>query len=105
MRMRFKNVGGGRDEVPAPSYGAGERSINQIAECSYEISARKSEIPLLPFNQSDVSSSRALLGFLDRKVDALAFPKQLEHRAPHGAAMKKVLQARFVTNEAKALVD
>jgi len=45
------------------------------------------------------------LGFLDREFDALAFPKQLEHRAPYRTAMKKVLQAGFITDESKALVD
>jgi hypothetical protein len=60
---------------------------------------------VLPFNQSDVSSPRTLLGFLDREIDALTFPKQLEHRAPHGAAMKEMLQAGFIANESKALVD
>jgi hypothetical protein len=45
------------------------------------------------------------LGFLDGEFDALAFPKQLEHRAPYGTAVKKVLQAGFISNESKALVD
>lgn len=59
----------------------------------------------LPFNQPHVSSSRALLGFLDGKLHALAFTKQFEHRAPDGAAMKEVLEAGFITNEAEALVN
>jgi hypothetical protein len=45
------------------------------------------------------------LGFLDGEFDALAFPKQLEHRAPYRAAMKKVLQAGFITDEPKPFVD
>jgi hypothetical protein len=45
------------------------------------------------------------LGFLDGELDALAFPEQLEHRAPHRAAMKEVLEAGFITYESKALVD
>jgi hypothetical protein len=45
------------------------------------------------------------LRFLDGEVDALAFPKQLEHRAPDGAAMEEMLQAGFITDEAEALVD
>jgi hypothetical protein len=45
------------------------------------------------------------LGFLNGEFDALAFPKQFEHRAPDGAAMKEVLEAGFITDEAKALVD
>ena len=81
------------DEHPAPRAGAGQRKLNQI------------QIQTLPFNQSHVSSPRTLLGFLDGEVDALAFPKQLEHRAPHGAAMKEMLQAGFITDESEALVD
>jgi hypothetical protein len=57
------------------------------------------------FNQSHVPSARTFLGFLDGEFDALAFPKQLEHRAPYGTAMKEVLQAGFIPNEPKALVD
>jgi hypothetical protein len=59
----------------------------------------------LPFNKTHVSGARTFLGFLDRELDALAFPKQLEHRAPHGAAMKEVLEAGFITNESEAFVD
>jgi hypothetical protein len=59
----------------------------------------------LPFNQPYVSSPRTFLGFLDGELDALAFPKQLEHRAPHGAAMKEMLQAGFIPDETKAFVD
>jgi hypothetical protein len=59
----------------------------------------------LPFNKSNVSCTWTLLGFLDREVDTLAFPQQLEHRAPHGAAMKEMLEAGFITDESEALVD
>jgi len=59
----------------------------------------------LPFYQSNVSRARPLLGFLDGELDALAFPKQLEHRASHRAAMKEVLQAGLITNESEAFVD
>jgi hypothetical protein len=45
------------------------------------------------------------LGFLDREIDPLAFPKQLEHRTAYRTAMKKMLQARFIPNESEALVD
>jgi hypothetical protein len=57
------------------------------------------------FNETHVSCPRTLLGFLDREVDTLAFPQQLEHRAPHGTAMKEVLEAGFIADEAEALVD
>jgi hypothetical protein len=69
------------------------------------ISDFRSQISELPFNQTHVSRARALLGFLDREVDALAFPEQLEHRAPHGTAMKEVLESGFITDEPEALVD
>jgi hypothetical protein len=59
----------------------------------------------LSFNQSHISCPRALLGFLDGELDALAFPQQFEHRAPHGAAMEEMLEAGFITNESEALVD
>jgi hypothetical protein len=60
-----------RDELPAPKERGPERGSN------YKF---KSD---LPFNKSNVSRSRTLLGFLDREVDTLAFPQQFEHRAPH----------------------
>src|SRR5688572_4605852 len=60
---------------------------------------------VLPFNQSNVSRARTFLGFLDRELDTLAFPQQLKHRAPHGAAMKEMLEAGFIADEAEALVD
>ena len=66
---------------------------------------KRSYKTVLPFNQSNVSCSRPLLGFLDGEVDALAFPKQLEHRAPYGTAMKEMLQAGLITDESEALVD
>jgi hypothetical protein len=45
------------------------------------------------------------LGFLNGVFDPLAFPEQLEHRAANGAAVKEVLQAGFIADESKALVD
>jgi hypothetical protein len=59
----------------------------------------------LTFDETHVSGARTLLGFLDREVDALAFSKQLEYRAPHGTAMKEVFESGFVANEPEALVD
>src|SRR5688500_2463805 len=63
------------------------------------------QIADLPFNQSHVPGPRTFLRFLDGELDPLAFPKQLEHRAANGAAMKDVLQAGFITNDPEALVD
>ena len=70
-----------------------------------EKEAKSIRLARLPFNQPHVSSPRTLLRFLDGELDALALPKQLEHRAPNGAAMKEMLQAGFITDEAEALVD
>src|SRR5688500_14178515 len=86
MRMRFNSTNSG------PMSRGRKRKLNQL-------------LAELPFNQPHVSGPRSLLRFLDGELDALAFPKQLEHRAPHGAAMKEMLQAGFITDEAEALVD
>jgi hypothetical protein len=59
----------------------------------------------LPFNEPYVSGARTFLGFLDAELDALAFPQQLEHRAPDGAAMKEMLETGFIPYESEPLVD
>jgi hypothetical protein len=82
-----------RPQPPGP-----ERESKWISDCRLQIAE-------LPFNQPYVSSPRTFLGFLDSELDALAFPEQLEHRTPHGAAMKEMLQARFIPDESKAFVD
>ena len=89
---------GGGDELPAPRARAGRRK--RIGFQNSDLSLQK-----LPFNQSHVSGARTFLRFLDRELDALAFPEQLEHRATHRAAVKEVLEAGFITNEPEALVD
>jgi hypothetical protein len=85
------------DEFPAPRAGAGKRKRKQFQTSNF-----RSE---LPFDETHVSSARTFLGFLDRELDALAFPEQLEHRATHRAAVKEMLQAGFITDEPEALVD
>jgi hypothetical protein len=59
----------------------------------------------LSFNEAHVSSARTLLRFLDGKLDTLAFPKQLEHRATNRATVEEMLQAGFIADESEALVD
>jgi hypothetical protein len=73
----------------------------QISNCRW----RGADEQRLPFDQSDVSRARPLLGFLDRELDTLALPKQLEHRSTYRTAVKEVLEAGFITDEAEALVD
>jgi hypothetical protein len=84
------------DEHPAPRAGAGQRK---------QIQFQTSGFRELPFDETNVSSARTFLGFLDRELDTLAFPEQLEHRAAYRAAMKEMLQAGFITDETEALVD
>jgi tryptophan 2,3-dioxygenase len=59
----------------------------------------------LPFNQSNVSRARPLLGLLDRELDSLALSKQFEHRAANRAAMKEMLESGLIPYESEALVD
>jgi hypothetical protein len=62
-------------------------------------------LQLLSFNESHISSTRTLLRFLDRELDALAFSKQFKHGAANRGAMKEVLESGFIPDEPKALVD
>jgi hypothetical protein len=82
--------------------GPEEKQIDFRCEIS---DLRFSRLQYSTFNKPHVSRTRALLGLLDGELHPLAFAKQLEHRAPNGAAMKEVLQAGFITNESEALVD
>jgi len=59
----------------------------------------------LAFDQADVARTWAFLRVFWGEFDTLAFAKQLEHRAPDGAAMEEVLDSAFVADEPEALVD
>src|SRR5688500_4033923 len=82
---------------------SGPRRAGRIG--SKWISKSRSQIAELPLDEAHIPGARPFLGFLDREVDALAFPQQLEHRAPDGAAMKEMLEAGFIADEPEALVD
>jgi hypothetical protein len=59
----------------------------------------------LAFDQSNVTGTRSLRGFLGRKFHALAFAQQLEDGAADGAAMEEVLDATFIAYESETFVD
>ena len=55
--------------------------------------------------QSNVTGPRSLGGFLSGEFDTLPLAEQFKHCVPHRASVKEVLDAGFITNESKALVD
>src|SRR5262245_49539664 len=57
------------------------------------------------FDQSHFAGARSFAGFFRGEFNALAFAKQLEHRAAHRAAMKEVFDSSFVADESEPLVD
>ena len=59
----------------------------------------------LTFNQTYVTSSRALGGLFVGEFDSLPLTKQFEHRASHRAAVKEVFDAGFITNESEPFID
>ena len=59
----------------------------------------------LAFDETNITSARPLGGLLGRELYALPFAEQLEHRLADGAAVKEVLDAALIANEAEAFVD
>jgi hypothetical protein len=57
------------------------------------------------FDEPYVARARPLLGILRGELHTLAFAEQLEHCAPHRAAVEEMLDAAFVADESEALVD
>src|SRR4051794_22034973 len=59
----------------------------------------------LIFDQPNVAGARPLLRIFRCEIDALTLAQQLEHRAPHGAAVEEVLNPALVADEPEPLVD
>src|SRR5262245_290575 len=57
------------------------------------------------FDQSTCPGAWPFRRFLGRECDALSFTQQLEHGLADRAAMKEVLDAALITDEAEALID
>src|SRR5262245_9963579 len=57
------------------------------------------------FDQTNVARARTFCRLLRGELHALAFAQQLEHGATDRAPVEEVLDAAFVADEPKALVD
>jgi hypothetical protein len=57
------------------------------------------------FDQPDFSGPGPLARFFRGEFNALTFAKQLEDRAAHRAAMKKVFDSSLVADEPEPLID
>lgn len=62
-------------------------------------------MPELAVEETYVRGAWALGRLFHSELHALAFTKELEHRAPHGRTMKEVFDTTFITNEPEAFVD
>jgi hypothetical protein len=57
------------------------------------------------FDQSNIAGAGALRRVLRAELHALTLAKQLEHRASHCASMEEVLDAPFIADKPKTLVN
>ena len=93
------NEKGGHNE-PGPPTHHREDGENAVIGAGRGRSNGKSAL-----NQSNVTGPRSLGGFLSGEFDTLPLAEQFKHCVPHRASVKEVLDAGFITNESKALVD
>jgi len=59
----------------------------------------------LRVQQSHITRAGTLAGVLGVELDTLTFAKQFENGATNGATVEEMFNARFISNEAEALVD
>ena len=59
----------------------------------------------LAFYQSNVAGTRTLGRVLGLKLHPLTLAQQLEHCSAHRAAVKEMLEAPFIADETKSLID
>ena len=59
----------------------------------------------LTVDQTNIASARTLLGFLNGKIDPLAFTQELEDSAAHRAAVEEVFDTTLIADEPKPFVN